>query len=243
MEYVARLSAPSKSNKYYYSDNIFYQCGYGMPNCTCYAWGRWYELLGSKPKLCTGNAENWYKFNDGYERGKIPRVGAIAVWRKGQVGVSSDGAGHVAVVEEVGDDGSFLTSNSAWQGANFYTRRYYGNYNNGNYIFLGFIYLPMEFDEDKPIANKELDAVAREVIAGKWGNGEARFKALAASGYDADAVQARVNYILSNKKSVDELAREVMAGKWGNGADRKNRLTAAGYNYDEVQARVNEIYY
>ena len=30
-----RLSAPSSSNKYYYSNlNVFYKYGYGMPNCT-----------------------------------------------------------------------------------------------------------------------------------------------------------------------------------------------------------------
>ena len=35
-----RLSAPSLSNKYYYSDlNAFYKYGYGMPNCTAYAYG------------------------------------------------------------------------------------------------------------------------------------------------------------------------------------------------------------
>lgn len=44
-----RLSAPSSSNKYYYSNlNVFYKYGYGMPNCTAYAYGRAYEILGSE---------------------------------------------------------------------------------------------------------------------------------------------------------------------------------------------------
>ena len=44
-----RFEAPKKTNTYYYSDdNIFYKYGYGMPNCTCYAWGRAYEILGKK---------------------------------------------------------------------------------------------------------------------------------------------------------------------------------------------------
>ena len=47
-----RLSAPSLSNKYYYSNlNVFYKYDYGMPNCTAYAYGRAYEILGSEPKL------------------------------------------------------------------------------------------------------------------------------------------------------------------------------------------------
>ena len=41
-----RLSAPSSSNKYYYSNlNVFYKYDYGMPNCTAYAYGRAYEIL------------------------------------------------------------------------------------------------------------------------------------------------------------------------------------------------------
>ena len=43
MEYKKRLTVPSKNNKYYYSNNVFYKSGYGMPNCTCYAWGRFLE--------------------------------------------------------------------------------------------------------------------------------------------------------------------------------------------------------
>lgn len=43
---------------------------------------------------------------------------------------------------------------------------------------------------------KSVDTVAREVIAGKWGNGNARFNALKKAGYNANAVQRRVNQLL-----------------------------------------------
>lgn len=46
-------------------------------------------------------------------------------------------------------------------------------------------------------AKKSLDAIAKEVIAGKWGNGDARKKKLKAAGYDYAKVQARVNQLLS----------------------------------------------
>ena len=92
---------------------------------------------------------------------------------------------------------------------------------------------------------KSVDEIAREVIRGDWGNGSDRTKRLSSAGYDANAVQNRVNEILGGsstpKKSIDEVAREVIRGEWGNGTDRKNRLVAAGYNYDAVQKRVNEI--
>ena len=86
----------------------------------------------------------------------------------------------------------------------------------------------------------EIDKVAREVIAGKWGNGSARKKKLEAAGYNYDYVQKRVNYLLLHK-SIDVIAVEVIAGKWGNGSARKKKLEAAGYNYNHVQKRVNEI--
>ena len=145
--YTARLSAPSKSSKYFYSDNIFYQCGYGMPNCTAYAWGRAYELMGVKPKLCTQNAENWWGFNDGYERSQTPRVGSVICWRKGRANHAADGAGHVAIVEQVLADGSIVTSNSNWKGTNFYTKTFKPPYSlGGTYVFQGFIYLPIDVE-------------------------------------------------------------------------------------------------
>ena len=38
-----------------------------------------------------------------------------------------------------------------------------------------------------------IDAIAREVIAGKWGNGQDRKNRLSQAGYDFAAVQKRVN--------------------------------------------------
>lgn len=99
-----------------------------------------------------------------------------------------------------------------------------------------------------PSPSKSVDAIAREVIRGDWGNGADRKTRLESAGYSYSAVQERVNMILGGNskpvtpsKSIDTIAREVIRGDWGNGQDRKNRLTAAGYSYHEVQKRVNEI--
>ena len=43
---------------------------------------------------------------------------------------------------------------------------------------------------------KSVTTVAKEVIAGKWGNGDARKKKLQAAGYDYNAVQKEVNRLL-----------------------------------------------
>ena len=155
-KYTARTTAPSTSDKNYkhtsaggYNYCILVSGGSVLPNCVGYAWGRWRELLGKYHELSRNNAESWYLKNDGYKRGKTPKLGAVMCWRKGVAGVESDGAGHVAIVEKIYEDGSVLTSNSAWNGSRFYTKTIKPPYSlGGSYVFQGFIYLPISFDED-----------------------------------------------------------------------------------------------
>ncbi len=46
------------------------------------------------------------------------------------------------------------------------------------------------------LVKKSVDEIAKEVISGKWGNGDARKKALSAAGYDYNAIQKKVNELL-----------------------------------------------
>ena len=46
---------------------------------------------------------------------------------------------------------------------------------------------------------KSIDEIAKEVIAGKWGNGAVRKQRLRAAGYNPSMVQAKVNELLKNK--------------------------------------------
>ena len=93
---------------------------------------------------------------------------------------------------------------------------------------------------------KSNEEIAEEVIAGKWGNGDARKTALTNAGYNYNAIQDLVNQKLSgktsapSKKSNEEIAQEVINGAWGNGADRKTRLQNAGYDYNAIQDIVNK---
>ena len=86
----------------------------------------------------------------------------------------------------------------------------------------------------------DVSKLAARVMAGDFGNGDARRAAL---GSRYDEVQAEVNRILSGGTSggscdVDALARRIIAGEFGNGDERKRRL---GSKYSAVQNRVNEI--
>lgn len=147
--FVPRLTrAGMLNNPYWYSLNPFYLAGYGLPNCTCYAWGRWFEESDADhnytpvPTLSTGNAEDWFGYTqDGYERGTTPRLGAVACWADGPF----SGDGHVAVVEEIDPDTGVITcSNSAYGGEYFYiTHLSPPDYLPApGYVFQGFIYNP-----------------------------------------------------------------------------------------------------
>lgn len=102
----------------------------------------------------------------------------------------------------------------------------------------------------KPTAKKTVEQIAKEVLAGKWGNGDTRKQKLKTAGYDYNAVQAKVNELCGvtsrpttvskPTKTISQLADEVIAGKWGNGQDRINRLKKAGYDPVAVQNRVNQ---
>lgn len=159
-KFVKRLSAPASSDKHYFSNsNIFYACGYGMPNCTAYAWGRLYEITGKRYVKLHGNAEEWWAAakNAGMETGSVPKLGAIICWRAGNPTTGSDGAGHVAVVEEIKSNGDIVTSNSAWKGTNFYTQtlKKSNNYQySSNRPLQGFIYCGMDFDNDTVVEEK-----------------------------------------------------------------------------------------
>ena len=86
----------------------------------------------------------------------------------------------------------------------------------------------------------DVSELAARVIAGEFGNGDARRQAL---GSRYDEVQVEVNRILlvgssGGSYDVDAMARRVIAGEFGNGGERKRRL---GDKYSAVQQRVNEI--
>lgn len=93
------------------------------------------------------------------------------------------------------------------------------------------------------ISSKSVDELAREVIAGKYGNGDARKSAL---GSRYSEVQSKVNEILNGNKPISQpstpsvdiltLVKKTIRGDFGNGQARRNAL---GSNYDEVQRQVN----
>lgn len=80
-----------------------------------------------------------------YKTGQTPELGAVACFLD-----NSGGAGHVAIVEELKENGDIVTSNSAYESTFFYLDNLLksNNYNFSGNTFQGFIYNPFS---DTPI--------------------------------------------------------------------------------------------
>lgn len=152
------------------------------------------------------------------------------VWMSGHIGVYI-GNGLAVECTPIWGDGVQITACNCTK----------SGYNTRNWTKHGkFKYVDYSYTEEKL---KDINDIAREVLAGKWGNGAARKTALTKAGYDYIAVQKVVTEMCKTpaKKTVEEIAKEVLAGKWGNGATRKKKLTEAGYDYSAVQKCVNQL--
>lgn len=153
MSYTPRATRPNDGDPYWtkttyggYNTQILGSPrawnGSVLANCTGYVHGRWMELgnTGSEYNLSSGNANTYYDYPDGYERGQEPRLGAVLC-------LSGGSAGHVAIVEEILDNGDIMVSESNYGRTVFeYVRRYKANgyMRAGGSVggFQGFIYHP-----------------------------------------------------------------------------------------------------
>ena len=146
--FTPRTKAPSTNDtneyRYYYSDEnpfnatriyglINNESNSGVGNCTAYAYGRAFEILGCNPNLPTCGADGWYDNCTNYEKGKQPELGAVACWTH-----------HVAIVEEIHEN-YIVVSESAWGKYLFNTAISYKSNNDYTYgtgrQFYGFIYI------------------------------------------------------------------------------------------------------
>lgn len=162
MEFKPRFTIPEQGNRYY---NRYLNGGYGtsiqgyppqkgltvLANCVGYAAARFNEIgdygewrYWNYPP----NAEQWWAQakQEGLKTGQEPKLGAVAVWE----GVGSK-AGHVAIVEQIGSDGSIITSESGYGSAKPFWTQHRVKGSNGNwgmnssYRFTGFVYHPIDF--------------------------------------------------------------------------------------------------
>lgn len=170
-----------------------------LANCVGYARGRFNEIIGRWTYDFPGNAENFIELarRNGLQISGVPTLGGIMVWQGGRTTSGLDGYGHVAIVEEIIDTNTIYTSESDYGGATFYNatrKNTNGRWGLGSsFSFRGCVVNPSVKAEDD-LANYTNKELAQMVIDGKFGNGDARKKALGAR---YAAVQKIVNEMLN----------------------------------------------
>jgi surface antigen len=226
--------------------------GSTLPSCEAYAWGRFSEILGESHKLSTGSAKTWYSADDGYKRGDTPIIGAIACW-------TSSATGFVAVVEQVKEDGSIITSESnwddkiesdTWQLAN----RTKGDGNWGmpsSYTFQGFIYCPTITPTasigslDKSTVTTKADALTRSEMEG---NAKYIWNYLGSKGWSLNAVAGMLGN-MQYESTINPGRHQVGSGEnggfglvqWTPKKKLVEWLTNNGYPEDDMDGQLERI--
>ena len=124
---------------------------------------------------------------------RTPKPGDIIFydWQDNGVGDNRGGSDHVGIVEKVTGGQIIVIEGNKGQAV---ARRYLKV--NGRYI-RG--YGVPKYDTEPKITTtdkKNVTTIAKEVLAGKWGNGTERKAKLEKAGYNYDEVQAKVNELL-----------------------------------------------
>lgn len=191
MSYEPRTTAPSNDDlRYRSNDGLQGSNGYNnfpnvgarwggltpylgsvLANCTGYCQGRWMELGNTNtPYAFYGNAEDWINEAKaaGYKTGSEPQLGAIVVF----AGWANNIYGHVGIVEDIGEDGSFIICSESNYGVNVfeypvirYRETGWKRKGSSSGASIGFIYHP---DIDPPVPVHKLE-VTGGIPAEKYG--------------------------------------------------------------------------
>ena len=175
-----RILKPNNDNRYYINrndggfngavGNLKKQNPFltSLPNCVA-IYG-WFNEIGGKGAVYL--KKPWYPYaviaaarREGLEITQEPTVGGIMVWTE------ENGDGHVAGCAQIYEDGSILTTESEYYGAewvNYHRTRGDGNWADGcywmgqTYIYAGCIKNP--FIEDEEMTKTETEALIRELV-------------------------------------------------------------------------------
>lgn len=133
--------------------------------------------------------------SDNYKPKKADMV--LYDWQDSGYGDNKGGADHVGIVEKVsGDDITVIEGNYSDMVKRRVIKR------NGRYIRGYVTPLYSKIATKNTVKKKTTLEIAKEVIDGKWGNGEERKKRLEGAGYNYSTVQKKVNEILGKKDTV-----------------------------------------
>ena len=143
---------------------------------------------------------NCWVENDAYRPKKAEMV--LYDWQDSGVGDNKGGADHVGIVEKVSGDTITVIEGNYSDMVKRRTLKVNGRYIRGYVTPLYSKIATKKKKEDKkeeaPKKKTTLE-IAREVIDGKWGNGDDRRKKLTKAGYNYETIQKKVNELLGEK--------------------------------------------
>lgn len=207
----------------YTAKSTDYWCAEFASAMAIHAYGKqtakdYFPLSANCPRIITkAKAMKIWKESDNY----VPAEGdwVLYDWQDSGKGDNTGSPDHVGIVEKV--SGKLITVIE-------------GNYSNkvkrrtlwinGKYI-RGFV-TPKYTD-----TKKSKTEVVKDVLSGKYGNGEERRRRLTAAGYDYKLIQLEVNRI-------SYLTKATLSGVYGTGETRRKNL---GKDYNIVQWNINRL--
>ena len=249
---------PMEGNPYWYSDaNVFYAVvvgqtrPYSLPNCTCYAYGRYAEIREGfkEDMLPTGNAGTWFATAEAMKlpTGQEPRLGAVACY--GYIdGQTGSHPGHVAIVETIQTtptgDLKITTSNSDygdnhdgtyWYPSDVYKSEGYRTawMRNAGIFLQGFIYVDTDF------INITIPTLC--AILGNWWSESGLNPTLWESRYDP-AVARPEDYDSTTKWEYPFQWVTIGGSPAGSGGFGLGQWTNTGGSGDYVQGRLYNLH-
>lgn len=256
--FTKRTSKPSKGNKFYTRKPKGYNtCVKGNPtdecnalaNCVGYVEGRFNEIISEvlgkevfpyDTLYC--NAENFIEKakSVGLKISDVPTTGGIMVWQKGATLKGNDGAGHVAIVEEIVERNAdwvptkIYTSESSYGGTPFFnaTRsNTNGRWGLGNgYTFRGCIVNPNVEEPKKPEPKPE--PVVSDIKPGDYvivnGRGRASSKGTGATTRNYKNKKMKVIRVVNNPYPYG-------LNQYGVGVNNQSKYITAWFSKDSVK--------
>lgn len=190
---------------------------------------------GYLPSGSMGNTETLF----GMSGSKLQQISRAEVKRgdifvAGTPGQSNGSDGHTGIFLS---NGSFIHCSYTWNGIHTDTNDAYMSTRLTHHFYR------IVATENTTTGAKSVETVAKEVINGLWGNGDNRNTALKAAGYDATAVQKKVNELLSGSTSsniVEQFTKLSVDGKWGAAVTTRLQEYHDTYKDGEVSHQYKE---